>query len=339
MKQPSVSILLPFRDAADTLPECLESIARQTFNDYELIAVNDHSSDLGDQAVEKLSLADSRIRLVNNRGEGLVDALNTGLAASQGEIILRMDADDLMRPERIEKQYQHLQQKPEICLSATQVRLFPESEIKAGFSEYIRWQNECISPKDIRDQIYIESPFAHPSVAIRKEVLKAIGGYHAGLFPEDYDLWLRLYQAGYQMEKIPEVLLDWREHEFRLSRVDARCHRSAFDALRANYLARDPRFLEHRDHFVIWGAGRRTRQRCRYLLNQGFNPIAWIDIDPEKIGRKYEGTSVHQPEWLASQAKPPFVLIYVANHGARDLITEQLRSFGYQPGTSYLAVG
>jgi FlaA1/EpsC-like NDP-sugar epimerase len=140
------------------------------------------------------------------------------------------------------------------------------------------------------------------------------------------------------MEKLPQVLLRWRDHPQRLSRTDPRCSRQAFDRLRAHYLARDPRFLAHAQNFAIWGAGRKTRRRCDHLLQQGYRPKAWIDIDPRKIGNRVDGIEVVDARWLAAHDRP-FVLVYVTNHGAREEIMEELEGMGYRPGEDCLAVG
>ena len=166
-----------------------------------------------------------------------------------------------------------------------------------------------------------------------------LGGYRDGEFPEDYELWLRMVFAGKKMAKCPQILLDWRQREDSYSRTDPRFSRLAFDRLRARYLASDPRLKEGRD-FVIWGAGRVTRKRCRHLIRRGFSPRAWVDIDRKKIGGSIDGVPVVGPDWLAARGEPrPMVLVYVAAHGARDAIAARLESMGFIRGRDYLAVG
>ena len=333
-----ISVLLPFRNAQATLEEALESLLAQSEPHWELVAVDDHSHDASADQVTRLARRDARIRLLTNPGRGLVSALNHGLRACRAPLVARMDADDHMAPERLAAQLAHFQRRPELALSASQVHLFPDEQIQAGFREYIRWQNACLTPADIEREIYVESPFAHPSVTFRRDTVLALGGYRLGPFPEDYDLWLRLFQAGHPMEKLPQVLLHWRDHPQRLSRTDPRCSRQAFDRLRAHYLARDPRLVAHRHRFVIWGAGRKTRRRCDPLLALGFRPQAWIDIDPRKIGNQVQGAPVVPSSWLLDHDRP-FVLIYVTNHGAREEILEELQGYGYRPGHDCLPVG
>ena len=344
MQTPKVSIVLPFRDAEHTLADCLQSIAQQSFDEYELVLINDGSTDGSVELVKSWASRDSRYRLIQQPALGLVAALNCGLSQARAPLIARMDADDLMRPERLACQVDYLQQHPHIDLVASQVRLFPEEAIQAGYAEYIRWQNACLTPYDIAGDIYVESPFAHPSVMFRRKVVQAIGAYRQGDFPEDYDLWLRMNMAGCRMAKLPQVLLDWRESETRLSRIDPRCSREAFDRLRANYLSQENRLKQR--PLAYWGAGRMTRRRSRLMLEKGFLPKAWIDIDPNKIGNKLNGVPVVSPQWLIGseqlgnkRKKKPFVLSYVANHGAKELIAEQLQVMGYQRGSDYLMVG
>ncbi|MEN8179402.1 MAG: glycosyltransferase [Pseudomonadota bacterium] len=335
---PKLSILLPYRNAAETLDECLHSISQQTLQDYELLAIDDHSTDRSPEHIASFAHNDSRIRNLKNPQRGLVSALNFGLQQATTPFIARMDADDRMLPERLTLQLERLSNNPQLTLLGTQVALFPPDQIQKGFHEYITWQNQCLEHASIINDMYIESPFAHPSLTYRRDAVINIGGYRDGPFPEDYDLWLRLYQSGHLMDKLPEVLLEWRDTQTRTSRVDPRCSCEAFDKLRAHYLAKDPILLNRRDELVIWGAGRKSRKRCGLLLKHGFETKAWIDIDPKKIGNRIKNVPVVDPDWLR-QTPRPFVLVYVNNHGARDLIGRQLSTMGYQPREDYLMVG
>ena len=140
------------------------------------------------------------------------------------------------------------------------------------------------------------------------------------------------------MAKVDRCLLRWRQGEGSLSRLDPRYSRDAFDRLRARYLARDPRLHAHRA-LVFWGAGRRTRRRADHLVALGFGPDAWIDVDPRKIGARIAGVPVHARDWLAGRFPRPFVLAWVASHGARERIGAALEAMGYRRGADYLAVG
>ncbi|MGM0593797.1 MAG: glycosyltransferase family 2 protein [Pseudomonadota bacterium] len=332
-----LAVLLPFYNAAHTLEETLDTIQHQTFENFTLIAVDDGCDDHSAEIVRQRMQCDPRIRLIQPGRQGVVGAMNSALAQCESPIVARMDADDLMEPERLEKQFGFLNENPHIDLVGSRVSLFPEELILDGFHEYIRWQNSCLSPETIAHNIYVELPIAHPSVMFRRQVVIDAGGYRDGDFPEDYELLLRLHQRGHRMAKLPETLLHWRDSGERLTRTDGRYRREAFDTIRAHYLAQDPRLNQGRP-LAFWGAGRNTRKRVAKLLQHGFQPAAWIDIDPNKIGNIINGARVVAPEWLAQEEKP-FVLSYVSNHGARELIAQDLQAMGYVEGKDYLMVG
>ncbi len=336
MSTPAVSILLPFHDAEPTLAAALDSCLAQEFADFELLAVDDGSRDGSTAIAAAYAARDGRVRVLRPGRLGLVGALNHGLSAARAALVARMDADDVMYPQRLQRQCAFMAANPQVGLCGCQVRLVPEERIEAGFREYIRWQNACLTPAQMAQEIYWESPIAHPSFMFRRAIISELGGYRHGDFPEDYELLLRLHGAGVALAKLPEVLLDWSDSPGRATRTDPRYARRAFDHLRAEHLARDPRL--HGRPLVVWGAGRKTRRRVNLLLDRGFAPTAWIDIDPAKIGKVIRGAPVHPPGWLACKPRP-FVLMYVTAHGARDTSGSQLAALGYRAGHDYLMVG
>ncbi len=335
-----VTLLMPFRNGESTLAACLDSILAQTDIPFELLAVDDGSEDRSAELVR--SHADRlpsgcRLRLLQPGRIGLVAALNLGLTEASAPLVARMDADDVMYPQRLSAQADFLHRRPEIDLVACRVRAVPEAGIRAGFREYMRWQNGLIEPSELADEIYWESPVVHPSVMFRRQRVLELGGYREGPFPEDYELWLRMVGAGCRLAKLPRVLLDWTDHADRLTRTDPRYGRQAFDRLRAHHLAADPRLATDRP-LVIWGAGRHTRKRVKNLLNHGFTVTAWIDVDPNKIGHRVWEAPVVPPSWLDGRDRP-FILSYVIKHGAREEIRLELESRGYRRGRDYLMVG
>ena len=354
-------MLMPIHDAAKTVSEALASTLAQSFVDFEVLVVNDRSTDDGPNLVAGYAKRDPRVRLISNSGQGLVDALNTGIAAASGEFVARLDGDDRSHPDRIAAQVAALQRCPGLGLTSCRVRAFPRAFVGGGMANYLKWQDSLLCEQHIAREIYVESPFVHSAVMLRRRLLVEYGGYKNGTFPEDYELWLRLREAGIRMGKINRVLVEWRQSDRSLSKTDPRYSREAFDRVRARYLARDRRLHRGRP-LVIWGAGRKTRQRARHLLDAGHQLSAWIDIDPAKIGNVVWGVRVQSPKWLASQAPhrssewlsasstskhqtvgtaqvPPFVLSYVASHGAAAQISESLDSMGYRADSDYLMVG
>jgi glycosyltransferase involved in cell wall biosynthesis len=335
---PAVTVLMPARDAAATLGSCLDSIQAQSFTDFELLVIDDASSDDTHQMVSERAAADPRIRLLRAPRRGLVACLNAGLGQARASLIARMDSDDVMDRERLGLQRDYLQQHPDVGVVASRVRAFPADRVQAGTREYLRWQNACLDSDALRDEVYVECPITHPSAMFRLATVIAAGGYRDGDFPEDYELWLRLTARGCRMAKIDRCLLHWRQRDDSLSRRDPRYSRDAFDRLRARYLALDGRLGSGRP-LVFWGAGRRTRQRARHFVALGFAPCAWIDVDPRKIGNRIHDVPVVAPEWLDRRQPRPFVLAWVASHGARGSIGAALTAMGYGRGVDYLTVG
>ncbi len=336
---PEVSVLMPCYNAAETLHQALESLNQQTLTDFELIVVDDGSTDGTHEILQDWAYRDERLHLLNQDHVGIVGALNAGLDVCQAEYIARMDADDLSHHERLARQAAYLVLHPEIAVVGCRVRGYPPEEVREGFSIYLEWQNSLLTNDDIVRELFVESPLAHPSVMMRKDWLEEVGGYQEHGWPEDYDLWLRFYQAGAGFAKLPETLLDWREHEERLTRKDSRYSLENFLRVKAYYLVRGP--LLGRESVLIWGAGMMGRRLSKHLQHQGAPLTAFVDVDLQKIGRTKRGLPILSwediPGWWQHSSKPA-VLAAVGARGARQLIREQLTRFGLQEGRDWWCV-
>src|ERR1044072_7331855 len=130
---PKISIVVPARNSAGTLPVALKSIRLQTIADWELLAVNDGSTDETGLILESAARADARIRVLSQDAIGIAEALQRGCAAARGELIARMDADDSMAPERLERQLHFLEGHPNIGLVSCRVRHGGDSTAQAGY--------------------------------------------------------------------------------------------------------------------------------------------------------------------------------------------------------------
>lgn len=336
---PAVSVLLPCYNAAGTLDEALHSLVNQTFTDFEIVAVDDGSNDATAEILTDWGQRDRRLSVVRQPHEGIVGALQRGLEACRAPLVARMDTDDHAYPERLASQVAFLDAHPRVTAAGCLVRAFPPDQVRTGFRLYIDWLNSLVTNTDIRREIFVESPLAHPSVIFRRAEVVAAGGYQEHGWAEDYDLWLRLYLAEAEFGKVEEVLLDWREHPDRLTRTDGRYALENFLRAKAHYLARGP--LQRRDAVIIWGAGMMGRRLSKHLLRQGAPIAAFIDIDPRKIGKTRRGRPIVAPEdlpaWWA-RFEHPVVLAAVGARGARRLIRQQLNTSGLEEGRDWWSV-
>ncbi|MCX8156680.1 MAG: glycosyltransferase [Verrucomicrobiae bacterium] len=333
--EPAVTVLLPVYNAAATLRTAIRSICAQTFSDWELLVVDDGSTDDSAVITQQLALNDRRIRLLRRPHEGLVAALEAGLQEARGRYIARMDADDICYPDRMEKQVEMLDWDSELGLVGGLVEYGGDAAAQRGYALHVEWMNSLSKPEDIYVNRFIESPFAHPSVMFRRNLIDRYDGYRAGPFPEDYELWLRWMDAGVAVAKVKHRVIIWNDSPHRLSRQDPRYTPEAFYTMKAFYLARAVKRLLQGRALWIWGAGRVTRKRAAPLAQQGLNIAGHVDVDPAKC---QPGRAAHVTI-LPHQLPPPeaaFVIGYVGNRGARPLIREALGQRGFVEGRDFL---
>jgi glycosyltransferase involved in cell wall biosynthesis len=239
MSTPEVSVIVPVYNAARYLESALASVQAQTFSDFEIVVVDDGSTDNSKALLEKLAARDPRIRIVSRPNTGIVGALNDALAASRGEFIARMDADDLCLPQRFAKQVAFLRAHP-VCVCVGSAFLYIDA---AG--SLIK---ECARPAD-HETIEREllsgngGVIIHPSAMFRRAAIEQAGRYREkAQWIEDLDLYLRLARIG-TLSNLPEVLFHYRFHEqsVNFTRNQGR-HERKLDVLADAYAARDLAF-------------------------------------------------------------------------------------------------
>ena len=335
---PDISILLPCYNAETTLEETLTSLEKQSYPDFEVICLDDGSTDSTANILEKWSVKDQRFLLVKKEHQGIVAISNTGLSLCRSAIVLRMDADDLAHPDRIKLQRNFLRENPDTAVVGSLVEGFPAGQVGEGFSLYYDWLNSLIDHDDITREIFVESPLANPCAAFRKTWIKKVGGYQDHGWPEDYDLWLRMYLAGARFAKIPKVLLEWREHPERLTHTDSRYSVENFLRAKAHYLAKGP--AKDRDALFVWGAGMTGRRLSKHLTREGLPLVGFIDVDPKKIGSTRRGKPILPVEDLLkmwNQYNNPILITAVRARKAAPLIRANLRELGLIEGADWWA--
>jgi glycosyltransferase involved in cell wall biosynthesis len=331
--RPEISVLLPCRDAQDTIGEALQSILAERDLAIEVIVVDDGSRDGSRQRIETLAARDPRVRVLHTPALGIPRALQAATAAARAPLLARMDADDVSLPGRLSAQRAALLADPTLAAVGTRVEAFPEHAVAEGLRRYVSWQNGLIDAADHRRQLFVESPLCHPAVMLRADVLAQVGGYRDGPFPEDYDLWLRLDAAGFGLAKLPFLGLRWRHRPDRATLRDPRYARERFLALKAPHLAR--RIRARSRPVDVWGAGVTGKRLVRALEPHGVRAARFIDIDPRKIGGTARGAPVVAPGQLHAPGMH-WVVVALGARGARDLARGALAALGQREGEDYL---
>lgn len=336
-----ISVLLPIRNAAATLPAALNSLLAQTLDDFEIFCLDDgsdddHASPGTHEILLQYARRDKRVLPVFLPHGGIVRALNHGLDLARGKFIARMDADDICHAHRFEQQAAYLEQHADVSLVACRALFGGDSSKAGGYQRHLDWTNTLLSHDQIARGRFRESPLVHPTVMFRRQAVLEHGPYSDGPFPEDYEMWLRWLDAGALMAKLPDVLYAWNDPPTRLSRTHPRYEMTAFYRVKAGYLAR---WLASNNPFhprvVVMGAGRITRRRAEMLLDHGVQITAWADIDPRKIGRSVAGRKVVHRNDLPPPGRA-FILSYVSSHGAAEDIMDFLNARGHSEGRDYL---
>ncbi len=323
---------MPVRNGERTLREAIESVLRQTLTNLELIVVDDGSVDDSPSIARELARRDGRVRLVSQAALGIVAALQRGIRESRGSCIARMDADDICLPTRLAEQREMLETHSDLGLVSCLVEHLAEHDDQQGYRRHVDWLNRQVTAADIELAQFIESPLAHPSVMFRRELIDRFGGYRDGDFPEDYELWLRWLEAGVRMQKVPEILLRWRDLPGRLSRTDGRYDLEAFFRVKAKYLARWlARLNPHHPRIWLWGASRLARRRASYLLDEGIEIEGFIDLRPGLIGTRINGKPVISRERLPHPGSL-FAVVLVSARDARAEIRTLAQRQGYEEG-------
>jgi glycosyltransferase involved in cell wall biosynthesis len=295
-----VSILLPIKNEVRYLQECLQSILDQTYHNWEAILVDDHSTDATPTIIEEFIKKDNRFKSFQNEGEGLINALQFGLAKSNGRYITRMDGDDLMLPNRLSDMVEMANQHDHKTIITGYASYFSDKAISEGYQIYESWLNNLQTHNCYWDHIYRESVVASPNWLMHTSTLRKIGGYADIIHPEDYALTLRWYAYGLKIKSTLTHTLRWREHKDRISRTHIGYQQEAFFELKINA------FIDNENikrPLVIWGNNKKSKlaisifERHQIAFSQMVldnyseiekieNPLLLIAVYPDSNGRE-----------------------------------------------------
>ena len=320
-----ISVVITAKDAEETLAEAVESCLTQVGVELEVVLVDNASV----RAVETFS--DPRVRQFYCGGTH-VEAHQMGISEARGELIARMDADDVSLPGRLAKQQALLGSDRSLAACTCGVKIGSRGrEIGEGFVKYVEWLNSLTSPEAIACERFIESPVVHPASMIRRSVLLEVGGYEEVAWAEDYDLWLRVLGAGHRVGMVPEVLFEWFDSDTRLTRSNERYSHENFLRAKAHYLAKIGGVFE------ICGAGPIGKRIGRFLKDEGAEVRAFYEVNPRRIGEMIAGIPVRDQAEM-TRGEDVILLAAVGLAGARELIRGMASDAGFTEGADFFCV-
>ncbi|PKR79817.1 glycosyl transferase family 2 [Brumimicrobium salinarum] len=286
MQQHKVSILIPAKNESAFISACLHSVENQSYPHWEAIIVDDHSTDETAQKVAVFTQKDNRFRYFKNKGNGIIHALRTAFNESKGSYITRMDADDIMRKNKIEVLLNNLLHFGSDYVAVGGVKYFAENRLKSGFINYEKWLNEHTKNGTNFMDIFKECVIPSPCWMLSRPDLEKINAFNENRYPEDYDLAFRMYAAKFKIAPTNEILHDWRDYDTRTSRVSETYQEYTFTAIKWYYFN-----LIHKDNdkkITIIGTGYRGKKLAKHLLENNIQFI-WISNNETKIGKHIYG--------------------------------------------------
>ena len=295
------------KDTAVYLEECLESILRQSYTNWELIAVNDHSTDDSLEILNQYAARDKRIRVWQNEGTKLIPALQTGLKNVTGRLINRMDSDDIMPDYKIKLLVTEWKKYGKGYVIAGGTKHFvDQGEVGNGFVRYERWLNDVARNQTHFQEIYQECVIPSHSWIIHHDDFIRVNAFNPLVYPEDYDLCFRFYKYGLKVIGLDAVLHFWRDRSDRISRTWECYQDNRYFELKLKYFYELDRDTSR--PLVLWGAGRNGKDMAKFLLAKN-ESIHWVCDNENKIGKDVYGIRLNHFECIPSLARPQILVV------------------------------
>ena len=332
MQNPLISILIPFKNTEEFIVDCLESIIKQSYTNWELLIVDDNSTDSSFSMVETMAQHDDRIKLFKNSGSGIIDALKLAFNQSTGELITRMDSDDIMYQNKLEILSNNLLTYGKRHVAVGMVNYFSAEGIKAGYKSYEIWLNGLTKNGTNYSEIYKECVIPSPCWMIHREDLISCNAFEPNRYPEDYDLAFRFYKHRYKCIPCDVVLHDWRDYSHRTSRTNEHYAENHFIPLKLDYFLE----LDYKPEktLVVWGAGNKGKFIAKSLIEKNM-AFEWICDNPKKIGRDIYG-KILSPFNCLETIENTQSIITVANKTAQTEIRDYMDKLNMKSISDYV---
>jgi len=331
-KQPLVTIIMAVKDTAPYLKDCLDSILAQTYQNWELIAVNDHSSDASPDILKAYSKKDERIRFFNSDRPKLIPTLQVGYAQTKGTLINRMDSDDKMPDYKLQVLVEEWQKygKGTVIAGGT-AHFVDEGEVGDGFLKYEKWLNKVAKTSTHYQEIYKECVIPSHCWLIHKEDFDQVGAFDPIIYPEDYDLCFRFYKAKLNVVGIDVILHHWRDRSNRISRT--------WDEYKDNrYFDMKIRFFYEIDRdrnrpLVLWGAGRNGKDMAK-LLQAKNDEFHWVCDNERKIGKDIYNVRLEHYNAIKELENPQIIIVVASPEGKKEILS-LLQLWNKKPAEAY----
>jgi glycosyltransferase involved in cell wall biosynthesis len=278
---PAVSVLVPVHDASAWLTASLASLWRQTFADFEVVAVDDGSTDGSGELLERAARREPRLRVIHTPHRGLPRAIAAAHQHARAPLLARHDADDLSHRERLALQVAFMRAHPRVAVLGTRLRLFPAAAVRPGMRRWVEWHNALLEHHEMAREVLVESPLAHATALLRRRWVERVGGWVDHGWPEDLDLWIRLLEAGARFAKLPRVLYGWRQHAASATWRDPAFSRERVLALKHEALGQG--LLQGRRELTLVGVGSSLCAWSGALSRRGFR-VRVIEQDRPATG-------------------------------------------------------
>lgn len=320
------------KDTAPFIADCLNSILAQSYQNWELIAVNDHSSDDTPKILQAYAEKDERVRVFHSDRKKLIPTLKYGQQFMRGTLINRMDSDDKMPADKLEVLVEQWKKYGQGHIVAGGTEHFvDEGEVGDGFRRYEKWLNEVAKNNLHYQEIYRECVIPSHCWIIHRDDFFAVDAFNPEVYPEDYDLCFRFYKKGLKVIGLDKILHHWRDRSDRISRTWEEYKDNRYFAMKLRYfyeLDRDPKRA-----LVIWGAGKNGKDFAKLILERESN-IHWLCDNEKKIGKDIYGIRMQHFSEL-NNIENPQIAVVVASPSGQETILKELNRLGKKPIEDY----
>lgn len=332
INQPLVSIIMAVKDTAPYLHACLDSVIAQTYPNWELIAVNDHSLDASPSILQEYAAKDARIKFYNSDKPRLIPTLQVGYAQAKGSLINRMDSDDKMPDYKLQVLVEEWCKygKGNVIAGGTK-HFVDEGAVGDGFIKYETWLNEVAKTSTHYQEIYQECVIPSHCWIIHKDDFDAAGAFEPIVYPEDYDLCFRFYKLGLKVIGIDKILHYWRDRLNRISRTWDEYKDNRYFELKLRYF-----YALDRDRsrpLVLWGAGRNGKHMAK-LLHAYNDKFHWLCDNDNKIGKDIYGVVLKHYNAI-QDINDAQIIIVVSSPSGKIEIRELLTMWQKMPVSDY----